>query len=117
MLSRMRRWSRALAVILLMTAAGGMPHFGLDDLACELDGYEGSTPHDESTHGLRPAPTDVEQGHCAVCHWARILRSSRPSLTSWNVHLAPALAVGLTTPRAFTLFSQDGLPARAPPLA
>lgn len=117
MLFRMRRWSRVLAVVLLMTAARGVPHLGLDDLACELGDYEGSTPHDESTHVLRPAPKDVQQDHCAVCHWARLLRSSRLSLTSWSVHLAPALAVVPTTPRAFTPFSLDGLPARAPPLA
>ena len=112
----MRRWSRVLAVVLLMTAARGVPHFGLDDLACEVGGYEGSTPHDESTHVLRAAPADARQDHCAVCHWARLLRSSRLSLTSWSIHLAPALAVAPTTPRAFTPFSLDGLPARAPPL-
>ena len=113
----MRRWSRVLAVVLLLTAARGVPHLGLDDLACELGGYEGSTPHDESTHVLRPAPTDDPQDHCAVCHWARLLRSSRLSLTSWSVHLAPALAVVTTPSRALTPFSLGGLPARAPPLA
>jgi hypothetical protein len=112
-LQRMRRWSRLVALMLLLAAIRGLPHLAQDDDACaDLRGsYQG---HDETDHALGPAGQS-HTDHCALCHWTRLLRDPRPALgpsvgdaslasrfywSDVDVYAAPAL---------------EHLPARAPP--
>lgn len=112
----MRRWSRMVAVILLIAAIPAMPHFAQDDLACDLTGLA-PAQHDESQHGFRASGDATEREHCALCHWSRSLRSP---LTALGLTVAPASAAAiehslLAAPPASPVL--EHLPARAPPAA
>jgi hypothetical protein len=113
-LMRIRRWSRLIATILVVAAFPAMPHFAQDDLACDL-AATASAQHDASQHGFRAAGDTGERDHCALCHWARSLRSP---LTPLGVTASPAAAAAIehalvaAVPVAPALAT---LPARAPP--
>src|SRR5918995_3864286 len=68
---RLRRTSRAVAVLLLLVAAAGAVHFDKGDRACAPVVVD---QHDESKHALR-ASHPVEHDHCALCHWTRLPRT------------------------------------------
>jgi hypothetical protein len=109
-LPRLRRWSRALSVLLLLASVSGVPHLEVDDPAC----VPVAEQHDETKHGIRPgAPHQAE--HCAVCHWTRTLRAPKPVLAVWIAQFAPSSSVTRERreiPHAPVL---EQMPARAPP--
>jgi hypothetical protein len=113
-LSRMRRWSRVVAVMLLIAAARGTPHFAQDDIGCDL-AILAAAEHDESKHGFRSSGDSGERDHCALCHWSRLLRSP---LTALGVNVTPAapaaLEQGFVAPAPVSPIPEE-LPARAPP--
>ena len=113
-LSRLRRWSRVVAVLLLMAAGPAMPHFAQGDFACDLAALAAGE-HDASKHGFRAAGDDAERDHCALCHWSRSLRSPLTPLGIAVTPAAPAAAehgVVAAVPLSPVL---ENLPARAPP--
>jgi hypothetical protein len=114
-LDRLRRWSRVIAVVLLV-AAIRLPHAAVDDAACMPAAIPSYGDHDESQHSLQPGPgSQAESEHCAVCHWTRSLRSPRTLLNLGVAELSPPSIV-LRLDRAEVLPAVvDNLPARAPP--
>jgi hypothetical protein len=108
-LARLRRSSRAIAVLLL-ASFWGLSHRASDD-ACMARALEA---HDESKHVVG-APDGAEPAHCAVCHSIRTPK--RPFGPGAHLH-SPFLLGALVQPlesasrRAPAL---DRLPARAPP--
>jgi len=113
-LSGMRRWSRLVAVLLLCTAAR-LPHLAADDFACVDSSAPAYAGHDETKHGLRPATSDDDGEHCAVCHWTRTLRSPRAVVGMLYAGIEPASVLHATSGRAFSTAIARNLPARAPP--
>lgn len=108
-LARLRRSSRAIAVLLL-ASFWGLSHRASDD-ACVVGAVEA---HDESKHVVRSSQGG-EPDHCAVCHSIR--SPKRPfgptaQLQSPLVHGALIPESEAPSRRAPAL---DRLPARAPP--
>src|SRR5687768_7779217 len=66
-LARMRRWSRVLAVILLIAAGRGLAHFAQDDPGCTPGVIQPYGTHQQSDHALAEALRADHQNHCAVC--------------------------------------------------
>jgi hypothetical protein len=112
-LTWLRRWSRLIAVVLLFAAAR-VPHSAADDFACVAWPSQSSGAHDETKHGLRPA-TSEDGDHCAVCHWARTLRSPGPDLTVVLAHVALPSPLPASADRIVAASFVRNLPARAPP--
>ena len=110
----MRRWSRVIAVVLLMTAVPATPHFAQDDFACDLAALA-SAEHDESKHGFRAAGDAAERDHCALCHWSRSLRSPLTPLGVTVTPAAPAAAEHGVVAALLLSPALENLPARAPP--
>jgi hypothetical protein len=112
-LSSIRRWSRLIAVCLLL-AGGRLPHAAADDPACLPGAAQLPGDHDETKHGLRAPAADHEE-HCAVCHWTRSLRAPRTEIrvASAPVHAASLLARPAVDSRLHP--SLPNLPPRAPP--
>jgi hypothetical protein len=107
-----RRSSRLIAAILLVTSMLQFPHPSLDDDVCSPTAAE---EHDESKHVFTSPGQSPEPDHCAICHWLRWMNpvfSPGPSvIVDLNVRgeLAAATVSGLRVP------SHDRLPPRAPP--
>ena len=114
-LARMRRWSRVLAVILVIAAGRGLPHFAQDDPACSPGGVQSYAGHQESDHALGEAQRADDQSHCALCHWSRSLRSPLTSLSLWVAHVPPPVLVSPRPASAAAVVVIASLPARAPP--
>ena len=111
-LSWLRRTSRAIAAILLLTSMWQLPHRSQDDEICAPAGAES---HDESKHVYTDASAPAHQEHCAVCHWTRWMKPAfAPSAT---------VAADAGTDGDFSAYSADfvrdpvasQLPPRAPP--
>jgi hypothetical protein len=108
---RLRRWARAVALLLLLASAR-LPHLGADDQAC-VPLAAGSAPGASALiegSGAVPQPD-----HCAICHWTRLLRSP---LTVVGVTVAAAGPATLVSWRALPFHPEpvhQHLPARAPP--
>jgi hypothetical protein len=115
-LLRAQRWSRLVAMVLLVAMTPGVPHLALDDVACVPGGAGASREHDETQHGLR-AGGQEEQDHCAICHWTRLLRSPRADVAGGMAHVTPPSAVHGGPDTAHVAPDLDSLPARAPPPA
>ena len=113
-LRHMRRWSRLVAVVLLLASVGAVPHLTQDDAACANVPAEAYGAHQETQHGLSAAGPE-HQDHCALCHWTRSLRSPRTDAAGWSLELAPPTLVHRQSNRAHAAPSLDNLPARAPP--
>jgi mono/diheme cytochrome c family protein len=110
----MRRWSRVVAVMLFLAMAGGLPHIGQDDPACD-GAAQYSEAGDASQHGLRAAGPAAGHDHCALCHWTRSLRSPLTPLgvlVATVTHSSPVSRTAAPPPSAPVL---EHLPARAPP--
>ena len=107
----LRRFTRAVALVLLLVGPAGFPHVGQDDLACAPADMGGDV-----AQTIAAAPTESAE-HCLVCHWARSLRSRSPAFVRVDsVFVAgPHVELPLASPhRAPAL---DRSPARAPPAA
>ena len=114
-LGRVRRWSRVVAVILLIAAGRGLPHFAQDDPGCTPGPFQLLLAEGGSDHvGGGPARARTPE-HCALCHWSRSLRSPLASLPAWVTQAHPPTLVSRRpAPSAFTVVL-PALPARAPP--
>ena len=112
-LDRLRRWSRAIAVVLLV-AAIRLPHAAVDDAACLPVAIPSYGDHDESQHGLQPG-SQAEPEHCAVCHWTRSLRSPRTLLNLGAAEVSPPTTVHGPDQTQARSAVVDNVPARAPP--
>lgn len=109
-LLRLRRSSRVVCLLLLLTALRVQPHLEADDVAC-LPAVE---HHDETQHAFSagaPSPAD----HCDVCHLARSLRAPRALAAVSLAHAAPSSLIHVSRrPHAHSVVVEH-LPARAPP--
>jgi hypothetical protein len=111
-LAWIRRSSRAIAVVLLLTSMLQFPHPSLDDELCSTPGTES---HDASKHVFTADRPTAEPGHCAICHWTRWMN---PVFTPGPVIVLDlGSRTDLSAARAATLRdpSTDQLPPRAPP--
>ncbi len=111
---RLRRWARAVALLLLVASAR-LPHAGQDDEACAALLAVGSS-QDGSTL-IEGSGAVSQPDHCAICHWTRLLRSP---LTVVGVTVAAAGPATLVSWRALPFHPdpvQQHLSARAPPSA
>ena len=111
--SRMRRWSRVVALA-VMLATVRVPHVGLDDAACAPEAAGTYAPHNETDHAIRAAAQGASD-HCAVCHWIRSARSSRPQVAACTADcpvLEPLPWDAVRSPFSAALVQ---VPARAPP--
>jgi hypothetical protein len=110
-LFRLRKSSRAVAVLLLLASGAGRPHLDKDDRAC--------TPvvvdeHDESKHRFG-ASVPIDHEHCAICHWTRLPRSPFAPIPAFHSPRAVGVAVDDRDPFTHRAPALDRLPARAPP--
>ena len=109
---RLRRWTRLVALVLLVASAR-LPHLGQDDQACAGLVAAGSS---QDASGLIEASGVASQSdHCAICHWTRLLRSP---LTIVRVTVASTGPAILVSQRALPVHADPvaaHLPARAPP--
>jgi|SRR5215203_1710143 len=111
---RLKRWSRAVALVLLMVAIRP-PHAASDDPACSswLDALADHTAQTSVGTGTAPAPGAPE--HCAICHWSRLLRSPLTPIGVSITVATPATTLERSGPPAYVAPVHDHLPARAPP--
>ena len=113
-LSRMRRWSRVVALAVVLTTVR-LPHVGLDDAACAPAAEGTYAPHSETDHSLRSA-AQPDSDHCAICHLTRSTRMSRPQVAACAADCpAVELIAAESTQSAFSA-PHAQLPARAPPI-
>lgn len=111
---RVRRWSRVVAVLLLLATAGAVPHAAKDDAECVPFAAETHEGHRESDHALRAGDREA-QDHCAVCHWARSLRTPRAQAAVAAVVAEPPVTLVRPADRSHFPPVLDHLPVRAPP--
>jgi hypothetical protein len=112
-LFRGRRWSRLVAVTLLLATAYGLPHIAQDD-GCVEGTLAFDAQHDESRHAFRP-DTVAERDHCAICHWSRSLRVSRVPVGVLAAQIVQPSFVLRIVGRIHVPPVLENLPARAPP--
>jgi len=110
----LRRWSRAVAIVLLIAGLPGLSHLAEDDAAC-LSADEGLARHDETRHGMKAAGSQHQQDHCAICHWSRSLRAPRPATAMLPRQLPVSSPVPLAVESTELTLALDRAPARAPP--
>ena len=109
----LRRSSRLIASLLLLSSLWQLPHRWQDDQACAPR----SEAHDESQHVFTASQAADHAEHCAVCHWTRILKPGETSAASAATtrgatrDLGPFAADWIRDP------GSDRLPPRAPPAA
>jgi hypothetical protein len=107
----LRRSSRIVAALLLLTSLWQLPHRWQDDEVCAPV----AEAHDESKH-VFTAPTAAGHAeHCAVCHWTRWVKpvfaatAAGSGVNGSGAALAPQAAGDLRDP------ASDRLPPRGPP--
>ena len=110
-LVRLRRWSRVVALLLLVVSVRPF-HAASDDPGCA---WPDAVSTRDGASALVKAGGAATPDHCAICHWTRLLRSPRTE-TGVTVIAAPATATLETSgPRVYLAPTHDHLPARAPP--
>ena len=111
---RLKRWSRAVALVLL-TVAVRPPHAAADDPAC-FPWLDAAADHTAQTSfATGSAPASDSQEHCAICHWTRLLRSPLTPIGVSITAATPATTLERSGPPAYVAPIHDHLPARAPP--
>ncbi len=109
LLARLRRSSRVVALLLLMSF-WGLGHKAGDDI-CASDLPQA---HDESQHAIGAAGGTAAQ-HCAICHLVRTPRGPFGSLDNVSIPLLDRGLVVAPEAVARRAPALDRLPARAPP--
>lgn len=109
-LALLRRWSRAVALSLLVASLWGLPHGGEADDACA----PAPEQHDESRHVITAVPA-VDADHCAVCHWLRTLQPELAGVRSSQHGVAAGDDVSTHASADRRDPGANRLPARAPP--
>ena len=112
-LGRLRRSTRFVAAILLLASMWQFPHRSADDAIC----LPSSEAHDESKHIFTADVGGGHAGHCAICHWTRLLKPDL-SVRTAAVHVDVA-GSDLIAAHSFARRdpSTENLPSRAPPAA
>ncbi len=108
-LARLRRSSRAVALLLLISFLG-LGHKAGDDI-CASDLPQA---HDESKHAIGAA-SGVDAQHCAICHSVRTPRRPFGSVAQVRAPLVDSGLVLTSEAVAHRAPALDRLPARAPP--
>lgn len=111
---RVRRWSRFVAILLLLVTAGALPHAAEDDAGCLPIAGEAYEGHRETDHALRAGEREAHN-HCALCHWTRSLRSLRAQSAVVAVFVEPPVTLVRPADRSHFPPVLDHLPVRAPP--
>ena len=109
LLARLRRSSRVVALLLLVSF-WGLAHKTGDDL-CASDLPQ---THDESKHAIG-APSGADTEHCAICHSVRTPRRPLGTISPVTAPLVDRGPVCAPEPLARRAPALDNLPARAPP--
>ena len=110
-LAWLRRSSRALAALVLLSSLWQLPHRSQDDEICAPV----AEAHDESKHVFTAAAGAAHQDHCAICHWTRWLK---PVFAAATAVTANSGSGGELAPFSSQLRrdpASDRRPARAPP--
>src|SRR5215212_7312811 len=112
---RLKRWSRAVALALLVVAVCP-PHAATDDAACSPwpDGL--GQGHTDTSLAAGTAPASSGPEHCAICHWTRLLRSPLTPIGVTITVATAATTLERSGPPAHAAPVRAHLPARAPPL-
>jgi hypothetical protein len=110
---RLRRWSRAISVVLVLAAMPGLSHLAADDAAC-LSAVETFEHHDHSKHAFRTGELP-HHDHCAICHWSRSLRAPRTGIAVWARHVPASFAIPSPSAAPRLAPVLEHTPARAPP--
>jgi hypothetical protein len=108
----MRRWARAVALLLLVASAR-LPHLGQDDQACTSFVSGGSSQDLSAFAAGSDVPSQPE--HCAICHWTRLLRSPLTVVGISSTSVTPATLVWGGALPLHVDPVHEHLPARAPP--
>ena len=117
-IGRMRRWSRLVAMILLLSAARGLPHLAQDDASCAQTDLGRDVRHDRAGQAMRAGSGLLAADrHCAVCHFIRSLRSPLVVVDTGALQLAPPVLASSASSSSFSAPDLEHLPARAPPSA
>ena len=107
----LRRWTRIIAAVVLLTSVWQLPHRLQDDELC----LPAAVEHDESKHVFTGVTLAGHQDHCAICHWTRWLKpdfSGAAALVSDATPGAALLTLAVVHRRDP---ASDQLPSRAPP--
>jgi hypothetical protein len=112
-LLRMRRWSRVVALAVAL-ATVRLPHVGLDDAACAPSAEGSYAPHNETDHSIRSAGQQASD-HCAICHFIRSARSSRPPVAASAAYCPILEQIPGDAVRFPSVAPHAEVPARAPP--
>jgi hypothetical protein len=104
----------ALLAVFCAGPAGPLHSFERADDLC----YSRPVVHDAAAHRIGAGPVaagDEGPGHCALCHWQRLLRA--PLLADYRVVAAPVRSTTLTAPylQQYDALILAELPPRAPP--
>jgi hypothetical protein len=112
-LVRVRRWSRVVALLLLVASLRPF-HAAADDPGCAW--ADAVSSHDGTSFlGKTTAAASGTQDHCAICHWTRLLRSPLTE-TGFTVAATAATApLECVGPHGYVAPTHDHFPARAPP--
>ena len=111
-LAWLRRSSRFVAAVILMSSLWQLPHRAQDDEICVPAGAE---HHDESKHVVTAPTSAAHTDHCAVCHWVRWMKPVFTAMPSTAVPRRPGSLLASNAASSWRDPSGDRLPARAPP--
>jgi hypothetical protein len=111
-LAWLRRSSRAVAAIILLTSLWQLPHRSQDDEICVPAGTEA---HDESKHVFTSPSAPAHQDHCAVCHWVRWMKPVFASTALSGGNTGPDSELAPVTASLLRDAASQRRPARAPP--
>lgn len=112
LLAWLRRSSRMVAAVILLTSLWQLPHRAQDDEICVPAGAEN---HDESKHVVTAPTSAAHPDHCAVCHWVRWMKPVFTATASTAVPDRPGSLLAANAASFWPDPSDDRLPARAPP--
>jgi hypothetical protein len=109
----MRRWTRVVALLLLVASVRPF-HSASDDPGCAWPDAV-STRDGRSVLAKASDTTSGAQDHCAICHWTRLLRSPLTDIGLTVAASQATTALPSSGPRDYVAPTHDHLPARAPP--
>ena len=112
-LVRLRRWSRVVALLLLVISVRPF-HAAADDPGCAWPEAV-STRDGASSLGKATGAAQSTQDHCAICHWTRLLRSPLSGTGFTVAAIAATTTLESTGSSGYVAPTHDHLPARAPP--
>jgi hypothetical protein len=109
---RLKRWSRAVALVLL-AATVRLSHIAADDAACAP--WLSIQPADGGMAVAQDNGVSSASDHCAICHWTRLLRSPLTPLGVLFAASGAARPLERGPQHPYVAPVRPHLPARAPP--